>query len=129
MMLDFQKIQFHEKEPVYIQIVKYLKRAIYLGDVQNGETLPSRREIAAQLQINPNTAQKAFRLMEEEHLIQTPKNAASIIQYDQNTLQQIQKEMTDDMIRGFVLMAKQNRLTLEQVQKDIQRLWTEEHTD
>lgn len=115
MMLDFQKIQFHEKEPVYIQIIKYLKRAIYLGEVQNGETLPSRREIAAQLKINPNTAQKAFWLMEEEHLIQTPKNATSIIQYAQSTLQQIQKEMTDDMIRRFVAMAKQNGLTLEEV--------------
>ncbi len=128
MMLDFRNIQFHEKEPVYIQIVKYLKRAIYLGDVQNGETLPSRREIAAQLKINPNTAQKAFRLMEEEQLIQTPKNAASIIQYTQGTLQQIQKEMTDDMIRSFVAMAKQNRLTLEEVQEDIQRIWAEDDT-
>lgn len=128
-MINFCNIQFHDKEPVYIQIVKYLKRAIYLREVQNGETLPSRREIAAQLKINPNTAQKAFRLMEEEGLIQTPKNAASVIHCEQSTLQAIQKEMTDDMIRVFVDMAKQNRLTLEEVQKNIERIWQENDTE
>ncbi len=128
-MIDFYKIQFHDKEPVYVQIVEYLKRAIYLGEVQNGEVLPSRREIAVQLKINPNTAQKAFRLMEEEGLIQTPKNAASIIQYTEDTLQQIQKKMTDDIIREFVGMAKQNRLTLENVQEAIVRIWQEDDTE
>lgn len=68
-MVNFSDLQLHDMEPVYVQIVRHLKRAIFLGEAAVGESLPSRRELAAQLCINPNTAQKAFRLMEEEGLI------------------------------------------------------------
>ena len=86
-MVNFSDLQLHDMEPVYLQIVRHLKRAIFLGEAAVGESLPSRRELAAQLCINPNTAQKAFRLMEEEGLIQTPKNAASTVFYDEETLE------------------------------------------
>lgn len=124
-MIDFSKMELHEKEPVYIQIVQYLKRAIFLGEANNGEALPSRRELAAQLCINPNTAQKAFRLMEEEGLIQTPKNAASVVDCTQETMAAIQREMTGELIRQFVAEAKQNRLTLEEVERMIRDIWQE----
>ena len=64
-MVNFSDLQLHDMEPVYVQIVRHLKRAIFLGEAAVGESLPSRRELAAQLCINPNTAQKAFRLMEK----------------------------------------------------------------
>ena len=60
-MVNFSDLQLHDMEPVYVQIVRHLKRAIFLGEAAVGESLPSRRELAAQLCINPNTAQKAFR--------------------------------------------------------------------
>ena len=59
-MVNFSDLQLHDMEPVYVQIVRHLKRAIFLGEAAVGESLPSRRELAAQLCINPNTAQKAF---------------------------------------------------------------------
>ena len=65
-MLTFQDLQLNAREPVYLQIAAHVKRQIFRKTARTGDPLPSRREIAATLEINPNTAQKAFRLMEEE---------------------------------------------------------------
>ena len=47
-MVNFSKLQFDDRAPVYLQIAKYLKRQILLGTVQDGDPMPSRRELAAQ---------------------------------------------------------------------------------
>ena len=60
-MVSFQGLRFHDRTPVYQQVAEYLKRQILLGTVQDGDPMPSRRELAAQTGINPNTAQKAAR--------------------------------------------------------------------
>ena len=46
-MVNFSDLQLHDMEPVYVQIVRHLKRAIFLGEAAVGESLPSRRELAA----------------------------------------------------------------------------------
>lgn len=69
---QFPGLRFDDRSPVYQQVAEYLKRQILLGLVEDGEPMPSRRELAAQTGINPNTAQKAYRLMTEEGCC-TPK--------------------------------------------------------
>ena len=56
-MLDFRKLELNTTEPVYVQIVSFVKRQIFTGAAEKGESLPSRRELAAILKINPNTVQ------------------------------------------------------------------------
>ena len=76
-MVSFRGLRFDDRSPVYQQVAEYLKRQILLGLVEDGEPMPSRRELAAQTGINPNTAQKAYRLMTEEGLLHTEGNAGS----------------------------------------------------
>ena len=54
-VLDFRKLELNTTEPVYVQIVSFVKRQIFTGAAEKGESLPSRRELAAILKINPNT--------------------------------------------------------------------------
>ena len=56
-------------EPVYRQLVWQVKRAVARGDLLSGERLPSVRELAGRLLINPNTIARAYREMEGEGLI------------------------------------------------------------
>lgn len=67
--------------------------------------------------------------MEEEGLIQTPKNAASTVFYDEETLGRIRQEMTGDLVRQFVAEAKENRLTLAEVMKMVEEAWQERGED
>lgn len=124
-MLDFRKLELNTTEPVYVQIVSFVKRQIFTGAAEKGESLPSRREVAAILKINPNTVQKAFRLMEEEGIVVTPPNAVSAVYWDDEIFAKIQKEMTAGLVSDFVAHAKANGLTLEAVTKLLQEEWGE----
>lgn len=124
-MLDFTKLELNTAEPVYLQIVSFVKRQIFTGTAEKGESLPSRREVAAILKINPNTVQKAFRLMEEEGIVATPPNAVSVIHWEDAVFRRIQKEMTGGLVADFVAHAKANGLTLETVTRLLQEEWGE----
>ncbi|WP_317854683.1 GntR family transcriptional regulator [Chakrabartyella piscis] len=122
-MLQFKDMQLDTNSPVYTQIVNFVKRQIFLGNAESGEAFPSRRELAATLRINPNTVQKAFRALEMEGLISTYKNTVSNLFYDEEMLQEIQQELTRDLVQDFVNRAKENKLTLDDIEKLLQELW------
>ena len=65
--------------PIYAQIIRYVKGAVAAGAVADGEELPSRRVLSALLGVNPNTIQKAYRLLEEEGLIRSHPGAKSYV--------------------------------------------------
>ncbi|MEG2653256.1 MAG: GntR family transcriptional regulator, partial [Ruthenibacterium sp.] len=110
-MVYFTALRFHEREPVYLQIAKHLKRQILIGTASSGDTMPSRRELAAQTGINPNTAQKAYRLMEDEGYVHTSGNAASTVFITDALREQIENEMCDGLVRQFVSDARDNHLS------------------
>ncbi len=122
-MLDFAEMVLNTAEPVYAQINEFVKRQIFLGRAKKGDLLPSRRELATLLKINPNTAQKAFRTLEEAGLVLTPKNTVSILYFDEDMLLDIQREMTAGLVAEFVKKLKENKLSLEEVQGLLQQEW------
>ncbi len=59
------------KQSVYLQIVEDMKRKIELGLLKEDERLPSCRELALKMGINPNTVQRAYSELEEDGYIYT----------------------------------------------------------
>ena len=57
-------LDYRDARPIYIQIVDGFRAQIYAGVLQAGEKLPSVRELATELSINPNTIQRAYRQLE-----------------------------------------------------------------
>jgi len=64
-------LDYRDPRPIYAQIVDGFREQIAAGILQPGEKLPSVRELAAELTINPNTIQRAYRLLEMEGWIVT----------------------------------------------------------
>ena len=64
-------LDYRDARPIYTQIVENFRMQIASGILQPGDKLPSVRELAGMLSINPNTIQRAYREMEAEGLIQT----------------------------------------------------------
>jgi DNA-binding transcriptional regulator YhcF (GntR family) len=56
--------------PTYLQIVEQVRQALRLGRLEPGDRLPTVREVAATLAINPNTVLKAYRELEHEGLVE-----------------------------------------------------------
>lgn len=95
-------ITFNNRDPVYLQVVRYFKEEIATGRLEGGQEIPSRRELAGLLQINPNTAQKAYKEMEEQKLITTAGNSPSRITTDKQILNTIREELIQEAVGVFV---------------------------
>ena len=65
------QLNYRDSKPIYEQIKDGLKRLVITGAIATDEKLPSVRELASQLAINPNTIAKAFRELEQEGYIYT----------------------------------------------------------
>lgn len=125
-MVSFQGLVLHDRAPVYQQIAEHLKRQILLGAVQDGDPMPSRRELAAQTGINPNTAQKAYHLMTEEGYVSTDGNTGSTVHLTPQLYADIEDQMTRGLVQRFVADAKANHLSYKKVIGLVSELWGDE---
>lgn len=100
------KVTFNNRDPVYLQVVRHFKEEIATGKLEAGQEIPSRRELAAALNINPNTAQKAYKEMEEQGLIYTEGNSPSRITSDKSKLDSIREELILEAVNTFVASIK-----------------------
>lgn len=64
------QIAWNDKEPIYLQLRDRLVELILDGDPQEGEPLPSVRQIASEQRINPITVSRAFQIMVDEGLVE-----------------------------------------------------------
>lgn len=124
-MIDFSNVALNSSEPVYIQLVLHVKKQIAKGTASSGDSLPSRRELAAMLEINPNTVQKAYRLMEQEGFVVTEGNTGSVLNFDSHTLNLIREELTKGMVRDFISNAKELNLSFKQTIDLVSDVWDE----
>lgn len=65
------QLNYRDARPIYTQIIDGFRDQILAGILQNGDRLPSVRELAQQLSINPNTIQRAYRELEMQGWIAT----------------------------------------------------------
>jgi len=72
-------INTRDPRPIYVQIKEGLCRLILNGVLAEGERLPSVRELAGQLAINPNTIQRAYRELESEGFVYSMTGKGSFV--------------------------------------------------
>jgi len=81
-------LDYRDTRPIYVQILDGLKEQIATGVLQPGDKLPSVRELAATLAINPNTIQRAYKLLELDGWIATVPGKGCFVSRNQKALQQ-----------------------------------------
>lgn len=95
-------VKFNNRDPVYIQVIRHFKEQIAKGVFEPGQEIPSRRELANKLKINPNTAQRAYKEMEEQGLIFTEGNLPSRITNDEHVLKMVREELILGAVDTFI---------------------------
>ena len=128
-MISFEGFKTEEGTPVYQQILLYIKRGAVAGVIKDGDDLPSRRVLSALLGINPNTVQKAFRLLEEEGLIESRLGAGSVMVLSDERVAQLRAELLTDDIRGITQALKLTGVSRAEALELIDRYWDEESSE
>ena len=122
-MISFEDFLMLDTSPIYVQILLYIKRGVVAGTIVDGDELPSRRMLSARLGVNPNTVQKAYRLLEEEGLIRSHAGAKSCMVLDEKTVERIRGELLEEDARQAVHKLKQMGVSMEEALDLIRRYW------
>lgn len=122
-MISFEEFIKNDRIPIYLQILLYVKRGILSGGIQQGEALPSRRMLSTMLGVNPNTVQKAYRMLEEEGLVCSHAGAKSVIEFNEQSLRNIRRELLEEDMEHIIADWKQMGLSKEEAVELMSELW------
>lgn len=95
-------IEFDNNLPIYLQIMNYIKKEIVIGKLKAGDKIPAVRELAVELQINPNTIQRTFQELEREQIVETRRGLGRYVTSEESRIMDIKKEMAGDLLGRFI---------------------------
>lgn len=122
------RLKLDHRAPVYVQVIQYFKEQIASGALAMGEEIPSRRELAQKLNINPNTVQRAYKEMEEEGLIFTEGNMPSRVTKDEKVIEHIRENILTEAVKTFISSVHTLNVPLDEVVSLVKKHY-EEHNE
>ena len=121
-------MQFDPSAPIWLQLVDEFVRRIVTGRWPSGEKIPAVRELAVELRVNPNTVQKAYRLLEEEGLILSHTGAKSTVVADEAAQSRVRGELLQAEVRDTIAAMKHMGLSRQEALALVDQLWKEGET-
>jgi len=103
------KLDFRSNEPIYLQIARQIEQLVAAGELILGDQLPTVRELATELRINFNTVGRAYRLLDETHLISTQRGRGTYIweKPSEETMQDLRRKSLEELAKSYLSQAAQ----------------------
>ena len=113
-------LNYRDSKPIYEQIKDGLRRLVVSGAVRTDEKLPSVRELATSLSINPNTIQKAYRELEQEGYIYTITGkgsyAAQRADVASGRNEELMKEF-DEIVKELLYLCEDKDILIQRIEE------------
>ncbi len=121
-MINFT-IKFQSGTPIYEQVVYAVKKAVVSEQLKPGDRFPSVREIARELRINPNTAQKVVAHLVREGLLEMKPGIGSVVSA-LNIATNVQRDkILKDEIEKLIVECKRLSIAKKEVIDAVDRNW------
>jgi GntR family transcriptional regulator len=114
----FFQIDPHNGLAIYDQIVRQVKFAVASGVLRSGEMVPSVRELARELAINPNTIARAYRQLQDDRVLEPVRGTG--LEIATGAAQRCRQErlsLIRARVRQVLVEARQSGLDADEVQK------------
>ena len=110
------RIEIKSGVPFYRQIIEQIKFGIARGDLAPGDRLPTVRQLAVDLAINPNTVVRGYRELEFEGAIETQQGSGTFVGQRRPQIDKIEKQrMLDQILTELLARASSFGFSLEEV--------------
>jgi GntR family transcriptional regulator len=120
-MVDFQ-IDTKSGVPFYRQIIEQVKYSIARGNLQPGDQLPTVRQLAVDLSVNPNTVIRAYRELEIERMLVTQQGAGTFVSNNRPEIDRLERQrMLDQILTELTARASSYGFTLDEVLAGLQQ--------
>ena len=112
-------IEFNDKTAIYLQIMDLIKMDIVTGKLKAADKLPSVREMAVNLKVNPNTLQRSYQELERLGIVYTQRGMGTFVGEEKNMVEDLKKEMAKEVIDSFILRMKSLGFTDSEIIKSV----------
>ncbi len=99
-------LEFDDKMPIYLQIMDRIKMDIATEKLKANDKLPSVREMATILKVNPNTLQRAYQELERLGIVYTQRGMGTFVGERKNMIDDLRQEMAKEIMDSFILRMK-----------------------
>ena len=117
----------NDGRPLYLQIMDEVRRAVVVGALRAEDPLPSVRELAAELVVNPRTVSQAYQELEREGVIYVRRGQGTFVSSAvKRGGGERRRKLARDVAKRALLEARRNGLDAEELVAMIQKLAAEE---
>ena len=120
-------LDYQDRRPIYEQIVEKFRHLILSGALPPGSRMPSVRQLAMDLSINPNTIQRAYNQLEQEGLIYPVKGKGNFIA-DSECVRKISRKSYLEEMKTLVQKGRDMGFVEEELTYIIRDCYKEERT-
>ncbi|PLS15613.1 GntR family transcriptional regulator [Bacillus sp. M6-12] len=123
--------EFNSSKPIYLQVADKIYSAIVRGEIKSGEKLPSVRDTAVQMGVNPNTIQRTYAEMEREGVVETKRGQGTFVRENSDVVIALRNRIKSDIIQNFVQSMQEIGLSKEEMVQGVRQFLGEgeEHYD
>ncbi len=122
-MISFENFVPTDGVPIYMSIIRHIERGSASGIIKNGDELPSRRILSALLGVNPNTIQKAYKILEDRELISSHGGSKSVMTLDEDKITKIRRDLIAEDAGNFIRAMDAMGLTKAEALTILDRIW------
>jgi DNA-binding transcriptional regulator YhcF (GntR family) len=119
----YVEIDFNSDEAIYIQLRNQIIYGIATSKIQEGDSLPSVRELAEIIGINMHTVNKAYTILKQEGYVKLDRRKGAVIAIDLNKLQAIEEMKYD--LRVILAKAICKNVSCEDVHEIVDEIFRE----
>lgn len=95
-------IHLDPSRPIYLQIMEEIKRRAVRGEYMPGSRLPSVRDLAGEMTVNPNTVARVYLELEREGFVETRRGQGTFLTSEKTLIEQARNTFAEDAVRRFV---------------------------
>ena len=116
-----------DARPLYLQIMDEVRRALVVGALKPEDALPSVRDLASDLVVNPRTVSQAYRELEREGVVYVRRGQGTFVSPNVRPDQEERRLLSRGVAKRALLEARRNGVSLEELVVSLQEVASEEH--
>lgn len=120
--------EFQSSKPIYLQIADRVFYRLIRSELSPGDKLPSVREMAVQMKVNPNTIQRTYSEMERLGIVETRRGQGTFIAERSDLKAELKDRLTKDVFKRFIQEMAELGLSPEEMLEGIKQ-YAEEAND
>ncbi len=127
-MLPFT-IEIQHGEPVYEQMLAAVRRAVFTGQLLDGDSFPSVRMLSQELRISPTTAHKVVAMLKTDGVLASRPGVGMVVTTNGLPNRDGRRAMIADTARKLVREAKDLSLGIDDVTEALAEEWQRDHQE